>query len=51
MTTALRQTTVGAGRALPHAERVVWEGQSPFAVSTASALVAGAIRDFVGRHR
>jgi pimeloyl-ACP methyl ester carboxylesterase len=37
--------------ALPHAERVMWEGQSHFAVAGAPSLVAGAVRDFVGRHR
>jgi pimeloyl-ACP methyl ester carboxylesterase len=35
--------------ALPHARRVVWEGQSHLAASAAPGVVAASLREFFAR--
>jgi pimeloyl-ACP methyl ester carboxylesterase len=37
-------------RSLPHAERVVWQGQTHFASNTAPDVVADTLRGFLARH-
>ncbi|WP_448641830.1 alpha/beta fold hydrolase [Geodermatophilus sp. URMC 63] len=44
-------TTDALAAVLPDAERVVWEGQTHFATSTAPGLVAGTLRGFLHRQR
>ncbi|MEV4760453.1 alpha/beta hydrolase [Micromonospora sp. NPDC049559] len=39
-------TMEGLAKAIPHARRVVWEGQTHFVTSTAPGLVADALREF-----
>jgi pimeloyl-ACP methyl ester carboxylesterase len=41
------RTIDGLARALPHVERVIWEGQMHFAASTAPDLVADTLRRFL----
>lgn len=47
----LPQTMDALAAALPHAERVIFEGQMHFAAVTAPDLVADAIRGFLGSLR